>query len=108
MAFGPIYALCHVWTAPGEPLRDEDGHTNTYVICKSAFGGLYKRTAVEATREHLFERAGVVQVLLFEDGFDIYAPWGERQIASSGYLILNGDEVYGNNAQTFRATYKFL
>jgi hypothetical protein len=90
----------------GEPLRDKDG--KTYVIDNSAFGRLYERTAAETTKEHLYERAGIVQALLFEDGFDICGPWGERQVASSGYLILSGDMVYGNNAQTFRATYKFV
>jgi hypothetical protein len=41
-------------------------------------------------------------------GFDIMAPWGERQVGEQGYLILNGGEVYGNNTDTFEATYELV
>ncbi len=34
-------------------------------------------------------------------GFDILAPWGERQTGASGYLLLNGDEVYGSSHEAF-------
>jgi len=36
------------------------------------------------------------------------APWGERQRARAGYLLLNGTEVYGSNATTFAATYQVI
>jgi hypothetical protein len=48
----------------------------------------------------------VVDAIRLPGGFDIAAPWGERQQAPSGYLILSGGEVYGNNAETFAATYE--
>ena len=36
------------------------------------------------------------------------APWGERQTAPDGYLILSGRQVYGNHAETFAATYEVV
>jgi hypothetical protein len=47
-----------------------------------------------------------VDAIRLPGGFDIAAPWGERQRVPSGYLILNGSEVYGSNAEAFRATYE--
>ena len=41
-------------------------------------------------------------------GLDIMAPWGERQTIEKGYLLRNGDEIYGNDAKAFRATYEIL
>ncbi len=56
----------------------------------------------------VYRPKGVVTALRFRGGFDILAPWGERQVAPAGYLILNGADVYGNNAETFEATYEAL
>jgi hypothetical protein len=36
------------------------------------------------------------------------APWGQRERAPKGYLLLNGKDVYGNNAGTFEATYEMV
>jgi hypothetical protein len=38
----------------------------------------------------------------------ILAPWGEKQTAREGYPLLNGRDVYGNNAKTFDATYEVI
>jgi hypothetical protein len=52
--------------------------------------------------------ARTVDALHLSGGFDIVAPWGERQTAPDGYLILSGRQVYGNNAETFAATYEVV
>lgn len=90
------------------PLRDDEGHVNTYVIRGARFRGLYARDD-GATEHGAIHRSIVeVDVLATPDGFDILAPWGERQRAERGYLILNGDEVYGAHEDTFAATYEVL
>ena len=48
-----------------------------------------------------------MSALSLPGGFDIVAPWGERQTGASGYLLLNGDEVYGISRDAFEATYEF-
>ena len=46
-----------------------------------------------------------VEVIEFRGGFDIVAPWGERQRRSKGYLLLNRGEVYGIYEPIFDKTY---
>lgn len=93
-------------SARGETLRDREGHENRYVILADRFAELYEPAAKEGGgRSDLYLAKGTVTTIRLDGGFDIVAPWGERQVAPAGYLILNGDEVYGNNAETFRATY---
>ena len=58
-----------------------------------------------ATRT-VYRPKGVVEAIRFEGGFDIMAPWGEKQRASDGWLLLNGRDVYGNHQDTFTATYE--
>ena len=41
-------------------------------------------------------------------GFDILAPWGERQTGAAGYLLLNGTEVSGSSWDAFAETYEIL
>ena len=90
-----------------EPLRDGEGREDTYVITADRFAKLYEPADASAGGGSAVYRAkGVVSALRFDGGFDIVAPWGERQTAPAGYLILNGAEVYGSNAETFRQTYK--
>jgi len=50
----------------------------------------------------------VVSALSLPGGFDILAPWGERQTGASGYLLLNGDEVYAASRAAFDATYEVI
>jgi hypothetical protein len=91
-----------------EVLRDRDGCMNTYVVPAERFASLYEPTGVQSEIGTVHAAKGVVDAIRLTGGFDILAPWGERQQASAGYLILNGEEVYGNNAETFRATYELL
>jgi hypothetical protein len=88
-----------------EPLRDQDGCENTYVITADRFPTLYEATDGRNAHGTVYRAKGVVEALRLPGGFDIIAPWGERQQAPAGYLLLSGDEVYGNNAETFAATY---
>ncbi len=94
-------------SAKREVLRDRDGHANTYVVAAGRFKDLYQpaRTKPLAKLGAVFRAKGVVSALWLPGGFDVVAPWGERQTGAAGYLILNGDDVYGNNAETFDATY---
>jgi hypothetical protein len=48
---------------------------------------------------------GVVEAIHLSGGFEILAPWGQKQQSPDGYLLLNGTEVYGNDKNTFEATY---
>lgn len=91
-------------------LRDAEGHKNTYVVPASRFRELYEplRGKEIARLGKVYRPTGIVTVVRFRDGFDIVAPWGERQVAPAGYLILNGADVYGNHAETFEATYEAL
>lgn len=94
----------------GAPLRDAAGDLNQYAVGPSGFQRDYRPGAASRVallpwgRVHLPTRR--VTALLLEDGFDILAPWGERQRADRGYLILAGGEVYGNHSETFEATYR--
>jgi len=91
-----------------EVLRDSEGHENRYVIAGRRFDELYEPAdgKGKGAAPDVYRAKGIVSALALDGGFDIVAPWGERQRASAGYLILNGEEVYGNNAETFRATYE--
>ena len=91
-------------------LRDAEGHKNTYVVPADRFLELYAplRGKEIARLGKVYRPKSVVTALRFRGGFDILAPWGERQTAPAGYLILNGADVYGNHAETFEATYQAL
>jgi hypothetical protein len=95
--------------SPGRvPLRDRRGSLNTYVIAAEKFAHRYEATGDRIEVGTVYRARGTVDALLFPAGFDIVAPWGEHQQAPAGYLILNGDEVYGNNAETFAASYEAI
>ncbi len=91
-------------------LRDSEGRRNTYVIAGERFGDLYERAGAKRVGKlgTVYRAKGVVSALRLGGGFDILAPWGERQTGRAGYLILNGEDVYGNNAETFQGTYEVL
>ena len=91
-----------------EALRDREGRVNTYVIKAERFGALYEPAAGENEFGAIHRAKGIVSVIPLPGGFDIVAPWGKRQSAPAGYLVLNGEEVYGNNAETFAATYEVV
>jgi hypothetical protein len=90
------------------PLRDRDGHLNVYVIEAARFAGLYEPAGGESAQGAIYRAKGVVSALPLPGGFDIAAPWGERQTAASGYLLCNGSEVYGASRSAFEATYEVV
>ena len=92
-------------SATKEPLRDRDGSLNIYVITADVFPGLYEPTDSRCEHGTIYRAKGIVDAIELPGGFDILAPWGERQQAPEGYLLFNGKDVYGNNAETFNATY---
>ena len=89
-----------------EALRDREGCLNIYVIRAERFPSLYEPTGVQNEFGALHRAKSIVDAIALPGGFDIVAPWGEQQTAPSGYLLRNGTEVYGNNAETFAATYE--
>lgn len=88
------------------PLHDRAGNANTYVISSVTFPKLYEDVGGENDFGAIYKATGTVEILPLPGGFDILAPWGERQVADAGYLLLNRTDVYGNNAETFNATYE--
>lgn len=90
------------------PVRDKDGHANTYVIRAERFGELYEATGATGTFGAIHRAKSQVAAIHIAGGFEIRAPWNETQRAASGYLILNGTEVYGNHEETFRASYEII
>jgi len=90
------------------PLRDEAGETNVYVIGAARFGDLYEPAGATTPHGDIYRPRGVVEALRLTGGFEILAPWGEAQRAADGWLLLNGDDVYGNHRGTFAATYELL
>lgn len=97
----------------GSLLRDGSGEANTYVIKAQRFPELYDASKLAADGEvaaagAIYEPKGVVDALPVNGGFEIKAPWGETQRAASGYILRNGNDVYGNNRETFEHTYKFI
>jgi hypothetical protein len=91
-----------------KPLHDSDGHANSYVILAERFADLYQPTGAQSRYGAVYSAKGVVVAIALPGGFDIVAPWGERQTSPSGYLLCNGTEVYSNHAETFEATYELL
>ena len=97
--------------AQGQPLRDCEGNLNQYVIAAGRFADLYAPTGVAGEQADLglmFSAKATVKAIQIPGGFDLIAPWGERQKSESGYLLLNGTEVYGNQKETFEQTYEVL
>ena len=89
-------------------LRDGDGHENAYVLKDDAFHRLYHRDHGATEFGEIYRAKGEVSALYFPGGFEILAPWNETQTADCGYILLSGDEVYGNHKETFEATYRVL
>ena len=81
---------------------------NVYVIAADKFPALYERTSEKGAHGAISRAKGMVSALPLPGGFDILAPWGERQRGASGYLLLNGAEVYGASREAFEATYEVL
>lgn len=89
-----------------EVMRDANGKPNTYAVKPDKFASLYERTTGATDFGDIYRPLGVVEALYLSGGFEIMAPWGELQRAEAGYIVKNGDEVYGNNKETFEQTYR--
>jgi hypothetical protein len=89
----------------GEILRDKSGHPNTYVIRAATFERLYEPAMGQTEFGSIYLPKGVVEAIHLSGGFEILAPWGQKRQSPDGYLLLYGAEVYGNDKNTFEATY---
>jgi hypothetical protein len=89
-------------------LLDRDGQLNVYVIAAAHFSRLYEPTEEGSEHGTIYRARGAVRALPLPGGFDIVAPWGERQVGASGYLIMNGEAVTGSSWDAFAATYEIL
>lgn len=94
-------------TPDAEPVRDSAGRVNRYVIANESFQKLYKAEGRQSKFGPLFVATGTVHALELPGTFDILAPWRERQKAKAGYLIQNGQEIYGIEKSVFHRTYDF-
>jgi len=89
-------------------LRDGDGRVNSYVILAERFADLYQPTGASNEFGAVYLSKGIIKAIRLPGGFDIVAPWGEQQRSRNGYLVCNGNDVYGNHAETFAATYRVV
>jgi hypothetical protein len=92
----------------GDVMRDASGNENTYVIKAEIFLNLYEAAVGENKFGRFFRAKNMVDALFLSGGFEILAPWGQKQTADAGDLLFNGEEVYGNNAITFEETYEIV
>lgn len=90
------------------PLRDNDGNLNVYVIGAQRFADIYESTGESTAHGAVYRSTSIVSAIPLSGGFDIVAPWGERQVITDGCLLCNGSDVYGNCRETFEATYQLL
>ena len=89
-------------------LVDQQGNVDTYVITATKFPTLYERDTGANVHGDIYRPKSVVDAVRLPGGFDIVAPWGERQQRSSGYLLRNRDDVYGIAKEAFDRTYEIL
>ena len=89
-------------------LLDGDSNINQYAIGKDKFPRLYERQGGENTYGEIYRAISQVEALYVPGGFEILAPWGETQRADQGYLLCNGNEIYGNHKDTFDLTYEII
>jgi hypothetical protein len=75
-----------------------------YIVETPRFESRY--TLIEGTADQYLPTGAPVQVVELDENVQFVAPWGETQyILAGGYLIHNGDEVYGIQRQEFLDTY---
>lgn len=94
--------------AEGSPTRDTDGRVNTYVIGAARFEALYRGTGAPAQEPAYgasYEARGEIEAFAAPGGFEIMAPWGEMERSANGYIVLNGEDVYGVAGEVFEQTY---
>lgn len=87
-------------------IRDTQNCVNTYVIRKETFERLYDKDHGTTDFGDVYKAKGVVDAIEVAGGFDIVAPWGERQQGPGGYLLRNGADVYGIHPEAFDLTYE--
>ena len=92
----------------GLPLRDDHGQINVYVIAADKFPNLYVPAEGKSELGPIYRAKGVLSAIPLSGGLDIAAPWGERQVASAGFLVCNGAEVYGISKGAFEETYELM
>jgi hypothetical protein len=73
-------------------MRDSEGHLNVYAIRADKFPSLYTRDQGTTDEGDIYRAVSKV----------------ETQRAEAGYILLNGNEVYGNAKETFETTYVVL
>jgi hypothetical protein len=89
-------------------LRDDDGNANVYVVRAEKFPTLYGPPVGTNELGSIHPATTEVRALKLPGGFEIMAPWGELQRGERGYLLLNGNDVYGNNQEPFEETYEII
>jgi hypothetical protein len=89
-------------------IRDKTGHENIYVIKAENFAGLYDSIIGSNEFGQFYKAKNIVDAVYLSGGFDIFASWGQKQVADVGYLLASGHDVYGNNSDTFNATYEVV
>ena len=96
-------------TPQRQPLRDARRASSTSTSSAAArFPDLYEATGETSKLGPVYRAKGVVSALPLPGGFDIMAPWGERQTGADGYLLMNGEEVYGAGTDAFEKTYEVV
>lgn len=95
-------------SADKEPLRDDDGQLNVYVIPPARFDALYEPVGERCAQGEIHRARGTVAVLALPGGFELLGPWGEMQRADDGLLVLNEGEVYGAHRAAFERSYEIL
>lgn len=94
--------------ADDAPLRDGDGCLNRFILRRARFAESYAPTPQWTEHGRIHRPRREIEALALPGGFDILGPWGERQTAERGFLISDGEDVWGNHADTFSATYQRL
>ena len=90
------------------PMQDRQGMKNVYVVKDDRFHTIYDLSAHSTEDGIICHPKGEkpIDVLAFPGGFDIVAPWGERQQASSGVIVRKAGDVYGIHIEAFQKTYR--
>lgn len=90
----------------GNPIIDEHGHKNEWIIDAELFHKKYEQTELEG----LYKPVGKPQVFVRLPINVIVNQWGQTmKIAAGGYLnVTNLDDVYGISQRDFDDTYRFV
>lgn len=95
--------------AESHVVRDEAGSYDRYVLKPQNFAKRYEATSHRTSQGVVYRSKTPqhpVRAVALPGGFDIIAPWGERQRRSVGYLLLSHGDVYGIYGPSFDMTYE--